>query len=140
MLFRYRNSWLPLRVSAAVDHKEEIMNYFAKTDIGHKYPHNEDFYILPESGKRSGIDKVDTDRNGHLFILCDGMGGGNAGEVASQMASRWLFSDYNETPGELFSGLVKKVSDKLYSISLKYEKYKGMGTTLVAALLEEACR
>ena len=108
-----------------------MIQYTAKTDIGKRYPHNEDFFVLPDNNE-----DIDTSKNGHFFVLCDGMGGGNAGEVASQMASRWLFNDYYQTPKEPFAGLVKKVSDKLYNLSLKYDQYKGMGTTLVAALLK----
>ncbi len=89
------------------------MKYTAKTDMGKRYPHNEDFYVLPDSNEN-----IDTTKNGHLFVLFNGMGGGNAGEVASQMASRWLFNDYYQTPKEPFTGLVKKVSDKLYNLSL----------------------
>lgn len=115
------------------------MQYTAKTDIGKRYPHNEDFYVLPngrDTSESSSNKNMDTKKNGHLFVLCDGMGGGNAGEVASQMASRWLFNDYYETPKETFPKLVKKVSDKLYKLSLKYKQYKGMGTTLVTALFK----
>ena len=115
------------------------MQYTAKTDIGKRCPLNEDFYVLPngrDPSENSSGKKVDKIKNGRLFVLCDGMGGGNAGEVASQMASRWLFNDYYERPKESFPGLVKKVSDKLYNLSLKYEQYKGMGTTLVVALLK----
>ena len=51
------------------------MQVFAKTDIGKERKVNEDFYYIsrPE-------DKI------KLFILADGMGGYNAGEVASKMA------------------------------------------------------
>ncbi|MDF2460067.1 MAG: pph, partial [Nitrospira sp.] len=46
--------------------------HFAQTDIGRKRSHNEDCYAAePALG---------------LYVVCDGMGGGNAGEVASHMA------------------------------------------------------
>ena len=80
------------------------MHYTAKTDIGKRYSHNEDFYMLPDI-----TEGVGTSQNGHLFVLCDGMGGGNAGEVASQMAFTWLFDDYYKTSDEAFSKLVKKL-------------------------------
>ena len=108
------------------------MYYSASTDIGKHYSHNEDFYALPDSKE-----DINTILNGHLFVLCDGMEGGNAGEVASQMASRWLFHDYYETPDKLFTVLVKEVSDSLYNLSVKYAQYKGMGTTLVTALFKD---
>ena len=51
------------------------MQVFAKTDIGRERRVNEDFYYISEPE-----DKI------KLFILADGMGGYNAGEVASKMA------------------------------------------------------
>jgi len=51
--------------------------------------------------------------------------GGNAGEVASQMTSTWLFNDYYQIPKETFTQLVIKISNKLYNLSLKYKQYTG---------------
>ena len=45
--------------------------HFAKSDIGRRRPQNEDCFVAdPSLG---------------LYVVCDGMGGGNAGEVASRM-------------------------------------------------------
>ena len=52
------------------------MQAFAKTDIGKERKVNEDFYYISKPE-----DKI------KLFILADGMGGYNAGEVASKMAT-----------------------------------------------------
>src|SRR5689334_920556 len=47
-----------------------------KTDVGRQRGHNEDqFLVRPELG---------------LFVVCDGMGGNNAGEVASALATTSL--------------------------------------------------
>ena len=51
------------------------MQVFAKSDIGRERKTNEDFYYVSKPE-----DKI------RLFILADGMGGYNAGEVASKMA------------------------------------------------------
>ena len=51
----------------------------AKSDIGRKRPHNEDcFSADPALG---------------LYVICDGMGGGNAGEIASRMAIDTILTD-----------------------------------------------
>ena len=56
--------------------KEKDMKVFAKTDIGRERKINQDFFYIsdPESEIK-------------LFILADGMGGYNGGEVASKMAT-----------------------------------------------------
>ena len=55
------------------------MQVFAKTDIGRERKTNEDFYYISKPE-----DKI------KLFILADGMGGYNAGEVASKMAAEGI--------------------------------------------------
>ena len=52
------------------------MRGFAKTDIGKAREINQDYYSIPKS-----------DQDLQLFILADGMGGYNGGEVASTLAT-----------------------------------------------------
>ena len=49
------------------------IRYAAKTDVGMKRTHNEDYFSLIEDEQ--------------LFIVADGMGGHASGEVASKMAA-----------------------------------------------------
>ena len=52
------------------------MKVFAKTDIGRERKLNEDFFFVS-----------DADSKIKLYIIADGMGGYNGGEIASKMAT-----------------------------------------------------
>lgn len=73
-----------------------------------------------------------------LFVVADGMGGHNAGEVASAIAVRALH-DYVRQAGEtseavLADGLALANEEVLHAASTRPE-YDGMGTTVVAAVV-----
>jgi len=111
------------------------MTYTAKTHPGQKYSHNEDYFLLPEPGESKK--RLPTGRLGHLFLLCDGMGGGNAGEVASQMACRWIFDAFYTSRKPVPSDIIINTNRRLYALSKDYAEYQGMGTTLVAGLFRK---
>ena len=52
------------------------IRYAAKTDVGMKRTHNEDYFSLIEDEQ--------------LFLVADGMGGHASGEVASKMAAETI--------------------------------------------------
>ncbi len=55
------------------------VSFAAHTDIGKKRDHNEDNYLV--------------DKKLSLFVVCDGMGGHAAGEVASALAVRTIHEE-----------------------------------------------
>jgi PPM family protein phosphatase len=65
---------------------------FGKTDVGLIREHNEDNFLIADvtAGVRSNDGKdslrLKLGDKGALLLVCDGMGGAAAGEVASQMA------------------------------------------------------
>ena len=119
------------------------MLFEARTHRGRVRDHNEDYFLLPDPDSDFGADRSDTergntDREKALFVLCDGMGGTNAGEVAAQRAAdylmdRWKRSPAEESPAGRLPKLIQEASDHLYALSLKHREYRGMGTTLVCA-------
>ncbi len=80
-----------------------------------------------------------------LAAVCDGMGGANAGEVASSMAaeafrtvysskfSRW---DQKDARRRLASA-VDEANRRVFDAALEQPKLKGMGTTVVAAAIRD---
>ncbi len=108
--------------------------------MGTKSPQNEDNYSIPEVNEKFKIESIDTPKKGYLYTVCDGMGGANAGEVASELASHWLLKYYYESTNiedlQLwFESQIKKINKDLYKLSKEHEEYAGMGSTLVSLLI-----
>lgn len=79
-----------------------------------------------------------------LCVVCDGMGGAKAGNVASAMAAqefaREVKENYRpsmsmESVDMLLDQAVKKANFAVYDKSKQSDEFTGMGTTLVAVLL-----
>ena len=80
-----------------------------------------------------------------LFIVCDGMGGAAAGEIASRTAVESfhdtiadLCAAIDYTPQEMLERAVKIANKSVFATAHKSQELRGMGTTLVALLLEDA--
>jgi len=118
------------------------IHFGALTDVGRTREHNEDNYLV--------------DKKLGLFVVCDGMGGHAAGEVASALAVRTihdeikkeadLIRDYAEGASggakvskrdilNMLEFAVNRASNKVHSEAAKDAKKRGMGTTLVALLV-----
>jgi PPM family protein phosphatase len=102
------------------------VRYSARTDVGRTRSHNEDCYGLGSEEQARA--------KGHLLVVCDGMGGHAAGEVASRIAVDTILGSYyrNEDPDRA-SALEESF---LQANAAVYTQGRGtMGTTGVAALL-----
>ncbi len=109
------------------------MQIFAKTDPGIKRETNQDFFYTDYLNDNSAI-----------VIVCDGMGGANAGNVASETATKLIY-DYidksysNKLNRDSLCTLVKNAvasaNLSIYNMSKSDEKYSGMGTTAVVLII-----
>lgn len=75
-----------------------------------------------------------------IYVVADGMGGHNAGEVASKMAAEQIVQYIDENyslEGEetLISSAIKAANEDIYKFSKTNDKLNGMGTTVTAALV-----
>lgn len=75
-----------------------------------------------------------------IYVVTDGMGGHNAGEIASKMAADGIidyvknnFSNRNDI--NLLQDAIKKVNYDIYNYSLEKDELSGMGTTITACLV-----
>lgn len=104
------------------------MEYVALTDVGKKRLNNEDSYIVNVTGE----DKI--------FIVADGMGGHNAGEIASLEACRITESYVLEQKGDIDSVLkagVSKANRDIYVRAAENPSMKGMGTTIDVCVVSD---
>ena len=75
-----------------------------------------------------------------IYVVADGMGGHNAGEVASKMAAEGIVNYVGENFSEntkdvVLKNAIEKVNKDIYFHSLKNDCLSGMGTTITACLI-----
>lgn len=110
------------------------MRFAAGTDRGLVRDGNEDSYkIIPGSSQ-----------NPYVYIIADGMGGHNCGEVASRMAVDYISNCVERDGSRLFSSqdsteeirrLVESTNTTVFETSLQKPEASGMGTTLIMAVI-----
>ncbi len=112
------------------------MRVFAKSDIGKAREINQDYIYISKP-----------EENIKLFILADGMGGYNGGEIASSLAvnsvKSYIYSNFEKTPKdkinipELIKSGMEYANMVVYEKSKQIEELEGMGTTLDVCLIYE---
>jgi protein phosphatase len=96
--------------------------YARATDTGRKRRHNEDSFVVAPP----------------LFAVADGMGGAQAGEVASKLAAAALEDSDPETMSgpERITELIQEANRRVYERAHTDPSTSGMGTTMTVALVE----
>ena len=105
-----------------------------KTDLGRVRENNEDKfeYYVPEDTNQLAS-------KGQVYVVCDGMGGHAAGQIASELTTKTFIDVYlNHPSSEPDTGLraaVAAANRYVYDIQRVVPSRKGMGTTLSALIL-----
>ncbi len=104
------------------------------TDVGRRRERNQD-----NVEHRIPSDPQVLDEKGALFIVCDGMGGHAAGEVASELGVKTITEEYYNTAGSdvitALSTAVSRANDVIYHHASENPEFAGMGTTCVALVI-----
>lgn len=111
------------------------MEFVHRTDVGKKRNINEDYLEVTEKADQL-----------HLAVLADGMGGHNAGDVASELAVRFLTDRFlksslqvDSEAGHVSMWLKESyegANERISRIAESDPNCKGMGTTLIAAIFQ----
>jgi serine/threonine protein phosphatase PrpC len=81
------------------------LQFFEASDVGRVRDHNEDF-----SGTCIPVDQNEGRTHGWFFVLADGVGGQERGEVASQLAVQTLLEGFRSAPrGEAHTALLPRI-------------------------------
>lgn len=105
-----------------------------ETDPGLLRDHNEDFVL-----RREPQDAADEERHGWLYIVADGVGGADAGEVASQYASEQTVRHYLQSQqtdwGQRLLEAMQEANTDLRQFIAERNDNRRMATTMVAAVI-----
>lgn len=114
-----------------------LFQYVMESDTGKKREVNEDRVAVLK--RPDGL---------LLALVADGMGGHNAGDVASEMTVAMLSKLFMDAPSEEFVSASSKkrwldekirfINSEVYHYAGDHPECKGMGTTLIAALIENS--
>jgi protein phosphatase len=128
---------------------------FGLTDPGRVRPSNEDHFVLVEMARTMFVHQTSvpqaksqySSHRGHLFVVADGMGGHQAGEVASALGvvtvEGFLLNTlkrffHMEVPEEQhvmreFQGALLQADARIFEEAARHPEMIGMGTTLTMA-------
>jgi protein phosphatase len=100
-----------------------IAEQFHASDLGRQRQGNEDNYFV----------------RAPLFVVADGMGGAQAGEVASEIAVEAFDGGLPDgPPAEALVTIIRNANRRIYERSRSDEQHSGMGTTCTAAYVGES--
>lgn len=107
------------------------MKIFSRTDTGRVRSENQDAFFAGHLSDHAAF-----------AVVCDGMGGANAGNIASATAVKsiadYISKSYRgamtvQEMEKVVQNAITSANIELYDLSLKHAKYNGMGTTVVLA-------
>lgn len=124
----------PARVAPSYEYTELPLRVGLSSRAGPVRELNEDYaaYFMPD-------DAASRRARGSLFLVADGMGGHQAGEIASREAVTRVIQEYladdTSEPGKSLLRAIRLANRWVYEQAQSDQARQGMGTTLVAAVI-----
>jgi PPM family protein phosphatase len=123
-----------VRLSSAVRIRAAVM-----TDVGMVREHNEDAAMAVEFVRQSLVGPAAS----YLYVVADGMGGAEAGEVASAIAvgaiRKYVENGLDDTevpnPSQLLTAALEEANRKIIEYQAAHPESRGMGSTAVGVLI-----
>jgi protein phosphatase len=115
------------------------------SDIGQVREHNEDHLLVASLDTKQPVEVgepwIEAADRGPLLVVCDGMGGVDGGEIASELAAKVTWREMRRTPAtrdpEVFARLLRRAvrvaNHDVHAMAEREVGLRGMGTTLSAA-------
>lgn len=110
------------------------LSYGAKTDVGRVRENNEDkyeFYICEDATELAA--------RGHIFVVCDGMGGHEAGQIAAEQSCKRFIETYLGHPSAESETAIRDAilaaNRAVLDVARATPKWSGMGCTLTALIV-----
>jgi len=113
----------------------------AMTDVGRVREHNEDSVLAVEYIRESLVEPAQS----HLYVVADGMGGAEAGEVASAIAVETIRSyiearletagSENSNGADMLTAALEEANSKIIEYVASHPESRGMGSTGVCAIV-----
>ncbi|MFN7802975.1 MAG: PP2C family protein-serine/threonine phosphatase [Planctomycetaceae bacterium] len=115
-------------------HWEQKVAYAALSDVGFRRRNNQDSYCIQMAPNAESWE-----RNGHLFLVADGMGGHAVGELASKMAADSVPHTYTKLSDESVEGALQKALEignaAIHERGELNREFSRMGTTCTTLVL-----
>jgi len=123
-----------VRLSATIRIRAAVM-----TDVGMVREHNEDAVMAAEFVRQSLIEPAES----YLYVVADGMGGAEAGEVASAIAvgairkyvEDGLGGAEAQNPSQLLTAALEEANRRIIEYQAAHPESRGMGSTAVSVLI-----